>query len=77
LVEQFHVFLQYYYLNFHKKFLFFENLDILSMDELDHDDIQDDNNQHNLPKNHIFNKKNKNKISLLEMVHVVLEFQLK
>jgi hypothetical protein len=47
------------------------------MDELDHDDIQDDNNQHNLPKNHIFNKKNKNKISLLEMVHVVLEFQLK
>lgn len=54
---KFHEFQQYYCLNFREKFLFYENHDILSMDELDHDDIQDDNNQHNLPK--IILKKNR------------------
>jgi len=52
------------------------------MDELDHGDIQDDNNQHNLPEkkrnqNYRREKQKQTNFSLLEMVHVVLEFQLK
>ncbi len=48
------------------------------MDDLNHDDIQDDNNQHNLPKNEpiIINRTRIQLFSLLEMDLAVLEFQL-